>query len=346
MPSQEYVQVVLFGASMTWSMRAPYGQRYADCIEASLLQQLPSGTIVDVAACGAGGNTAREALPRIEQDVLAYNPDVVVVNLGGNDSGREEKSVFEHALAQLVGKLCSDTDAMIVLETIPVLDQEWHAFRDRDFAKGPGGLNGHLERFAHSVIRRDACEANLPLHDRFRIYHDALAMDPGLRERLIRRDGVHLTEAGNAYFGDTLAEIIVQQDLEGSHTGSASARDWLAKVRANTVFMQALAAAENVQTLRAMLLEDETPTRLLLQQARSMARRASTLATDPETGEESARAEALAAAFLALQRVLAPNNKLAETGSRAWARAQLQGRTDVPNGLVQLLDDGSAKSDG
>lgn len=347
MPNRNYLQIVLFGASMTWSKRAPYGQRYADCIEAALLQRLPPGTVVDVAACGAGGNTAREALPRIERDVLAYNPHVVVVNLGGNDSGREEKSVFEHAFAQVLGKLRADTDAVIVLETLPVLDQEWHAFRDRDFAKGPGGLNGHIERFAHSVIRRRAREGDFLLHDRFRIYHDALAVDPGLRERLIRRDGVHLTEAGNAYFGDTLAEIISRQNLTGIPTGNTSVRGWLAKTHANPVFMRALAAAENAQTLRTVLLEDETPTRLFLQQARSMARRASVLATDPETEREAAQAEALAAAFLAVQRVLAPDNKLAETGSRAWALDRIADRADVPGGLTQLLgDDMSAETDG
>ena len=26
-PDPSYLQIVLFGASMTWSMRAPYGQR-------------------------------------------------------------------------------------------------------------------------------------------------------------------------------------------------------------------------------------------------------------------------------------------------------------------------------
>ena len=70
------------------------------------------------------------------------------------------------------------------------------------------------------------------------------------------------------------------------------------------------------------------------------------LVTGGGTGIGRACAEALAAAFLALQRVLAPDNKLAETGSRDWAKDQLQDQSDVPDGLAQLLDDISTKSDG
>ena len=338
MQNQQYVQVVLFGASMTWSMRAPFGRRYADCLEATLARRLGDGFRVDVAACGAGGNTAREALSRIERDLVAYAPDLVAVALGGNDCGREDKPVFESCYADVLDAIRDRTDALLVCETTPVLDEEWHAYRDRDFAKAAGGLNAHLEAFAHSYIRAIAAQQGLLLHDRFRIYHDALAEDPSLRERLIRRDGVHLTEGGNAFFADTLAELVVgklRDRLPGRSGVSAPA--WLAKAVENPSLRRALAAAD-AASLRAALLDDEHTTRLELQQARSCARRAATEASDAETRGEAAQRLALTAAFMGLQRVLHPVTLEAEAGSRTWVREHLAAVAQVPAPLRELLD--------
>lgn len=340
MQNQQYVQVVLFGASITWSMRAPFGGRYADCLEAALARRLGEGVCVDVAACGAGGNTAREALPRIERDIVAYAPDLVVLNLGGNDAGREEKPVFEACFGEILDAIRYRTDALVVCETIPVLDEEWHAHRDSDNAKAAGGLNAHIEAFAHSHIRAAAAQRGLLLHDRFRIYHDALAKDPSQRERLIRRDGVHLTEAGNAFFAETLAEFVAERLHDRARRPSqGSAQTWLAKAAENPSLQRALAAAD-AAALRTALLEDEHTTRLELQQARSCARRAATDASDADTRETAAQREVLTAAFMGLQRVLHPATPAAETGSRTWARDRLAVAANAPAPLRDLLDGG------
>ena len=340
MQNQQYVQVVIFGASITWSMRAPFGGRYADCLEAALARRLGEGVCVDVAACGAGGNTAREALPRIERDLVAYAPDLVVVNLGGNDAGREEKPVFEACFDEILDAIRERTAALVVCETIPVLDEEWHAHRDSDNAKAAGGLNAHLEAFAHSYIRAVVAQRGLLLHDRFRIYHDALAQDPSLREKLIRRDGVHLTEAGNAFFAETLAKLVANRLRDRPRESPiVSAQAWLAKADANPSLERALAAAD-AAALRMALLDDEHTTRLELQQARSCARRAATDASDADTRETAARLEALAAAFMGLQRVLRPATPAAETGSRTWARDRLAVAANAPAPLRDLLDAG------
>ncbi|NLF19761.1 MAG: SGNH/GDSL hydrolase family protein [Lentisphaerae bacterium] len=338
---QPYLQVVLFGASLTWSMRAPYGQRYADCLEQALRARLGGAIVVDVAACGAGGNTAREALPRLDRDVAAYQPDVVVVSLGANDCGREEKAVFEKAYVEVLQALAERTAALVVCETTPVLDEEWHAYRDRDFAKAAGGINRHIEAFTHEYVRRTVAARGLILHDRFRIYHDALAADPGVRERLIRRDGVHLTEAGNAFFAETLAERITAA-LPGRPTRPAgSAAEWLAKANGNAVLQAAMAAAQadDPAALRGVLLRDDPVTRLMLQQARSCARRAGALSTDEAQRAAAERLAALAAAFLGMQRVLNPATPLAASGSRSWVEERLRGVDAVPAGLQRLCQE-------
>ena len=335
--SGRFTQVVLFGDSLSWSMRAPYGRRYADCLEAALQRGFGSRTCVDVAACGAGGNTARGALPRIRRDVLEYEPDVVVLNFGANDAGREEKAGFESSYRRILQLLREKTDALVVCETIPVLDEEWHAYRDREAAKAAGGLNRHLEAFSHSFVRRVAAERGLTVHDRFRIYHDALAGDASLRAGLIRRDGVHLTEAGNAYFADSLAGLIVARLAERARSPRDRSGDWLGKAAGNPALRRVLAAAGAPGTLETELLRDEQTTRLELQQARSLARRAAVCTAADEERRIATRLEALAAALMAARRVLRPALPVAGSGSREWALEQLAGLDDVPEGLRQVL---------
>jgi lysophospholipase L1-like esterase len=337
MPEEHYIQVVVFGASMTWSMRAPYGRRYADCIEAALAAKLGPGVCVDVAACGAGGNTAREALPRLGRDVIEYAPDLVVISLGANDAGREEKPVFERAFREVLERVENDTDAVVVLETTPVLDEEWHASRERENVKKAGGTNAHLEAFSHSFVRKMADEASVLLHDRFRIYHDALKEAPSVRERFIRRDGVHLTEEGNAFFAATLADLAAESLAARSARDRVESTQWLARAQTNPAASRVLSQAHDPTTLERALLEDEHTTRLLLQQARSFARRAAVCADKPATRAEAARFECLMAALLAAQRVIKPATPLAESGSRSWGLARLSAVEDVPAGLRDLL---------
>ena len=337
MTQPRHVQVVLFGASMTWSMRAPYGRRYADCIESALAERLGPGVCVDVAACGAGGNTAREALPRVQRDIIDYQPDLVAVSLGANDAGRDDKPTFERSFLEVLRLTQTRTDAVVVLETTPVLDEEWHASRDGDRARAAGGLNKHLEAFTHSFVRAVASEQSLLLHDRFRIYHAELGRDPSIRARLIRRDGVHLTEAGNAYFAATLAELVTGRLAERPRAHDGGMAGWLEKAKANEATQRALAVAEDGDALKSALLTDEHVTRLQLQQARSFARRDSVCGSTPLIRAEASRLEALLAALLAAQRVVKPATPEAEAGSRAWALDRLVGISDVPAGLLDLL---------
>lgn len=337
MPQQRYVQAVVFGASMTWSMRAPFGRRYADCIESALAAKLGPGICVDVAACGAGGNTAREALPRLQRDVIDYQPDLVVISLGANDAGREKKDVFERSLREILRLTRTRTAALIVLETTPVLDEEWHAYRDRELARKAGGLNKHLETFSHDFIRAVAREQSLLLHDRFRIYHSALSQDASIRPRLIRRDGVHLTEEGNAYFAATLADAVAGKLAERPAEQDNGRNAWLAQAKENRATQRVLTAAGDRDALSSALLTDEHLTRLQLQQARSFARRASVRDDTPAARAEAARLDALLAASMAAQRVLNPATAEAERGSRAWALGRLAGLPDIPAGLLDLL---------
>ena len=69
--------IVCFGDSLTFGTGAPRGGDYPSRLAALLGQE--------VINAGVPGDTTAAALERLERDVLAYNPRIVLITLGGND---------------------------------------------------------------------------------------------------------------------------------------------------------------------------------------------------------------------------------------------------------------------
>lgn len=70
------MKIVLFGDSLT---EGSYGGSYFD----TLVKLMPEHELINA---GVGGNTVINLLSRVEDDVLAHQPDAVLVMVGGNDA--------------------------------------------------------------------------------------------------------------------------------------------------------------------------------------------------------------------------------------------------------------------
>lgn len=70
------MKIVLLGDSLTWG---GYGGNYVD----ELSRLMPEHTFINA---GVGGNTVINLLRRLDADVLANEPDAVLVIVGGNDA--------------------------------------------------------------------------------------------------------------------------------------------------------------------------------------------------------------------------------------------------------------------
>ncbi len=203
--SKNFLQIILFGDSMSWSPGVAIGKRYSDFIEEKLTQHLGENWIVDVAACGDGGNTAQEGFERLERDCISYQPHIVVLSFGSNDSIRApDREQFKSFYRKIINGIKENATRHIIVETIPALDEEWHSQRNNPKALFYGGLENYVEFFSHSFIREIAKTENLTLYDRFKIYHQEIEKNPDMRERLIQKDGVHLTEEGNHFLPNIL----------------------------------------------------------------------------------------------------------------------------------------------
>jgi len=322
--TRQFLEIVLLGDSVSWSNQLPYGQRYADFIEAELQERFGETTLVDVAACGDGGNTAEEGLARIERDCIAYSPHAVVISFGTNDACRGlSRDRFMRSYRTLVEKAARDTGALVVLETLPTLDEERHSFRNSPQAFMYGGLEKYLEQYSHSHVREISRTHKLPLHERFAIYHQEKKADPAAGGRLILPDGAHFTREGNRFFAHTLVDLLYPVLSKNEPRRSSDAAHWLDRAGTNVVYLEACAALETGK-LAGMMTNQMLPVRLMLQQCRSFARRAYAYAEDPKMAGETLAVERLATGFLAAQRAYAPFNDEARRGSAEWGIEQLK----------------------
>lgn len=315
----------MLGDSITWSADVPFGQRYGDFIEQGLQARLGGRTVVDMAICGDGGNTVGQGLARLERDLLAYEPDAVLINLGGNNLIRETNYVKKDLRALISGIRKRQPHVPIILETIPTIIEKMHCYRKHPDILKTGGLMHALDARAHQIIRLVAGEFALPMHDRFKIFQAALKGNKSLNNRLICKDGVHLTAAGNRYFARSASEVLANC-LNGPTRLIAPAAVWLKRAEDNAAFAECCRCLQ-AGGLELFLRSSGSWSRLMLQQARSFARRAQCLATTPSIQSRAKTITGLAGAFSAYQRALPaeihqmPGAK--EMENITWALSQL-----------------------
>lgn len=125
--------IIAFGDSLTAGYGAGSGEDYPSRLSATIGSQ--------VINAGVSGDTTDSALIRLDQDVLARDPRIVIVGLGGNDFlRRSDISVTEANLRRVV-KQIQDRGAMVILLgfTFPSLGPSYEAMYER-VAKDEGCL--------------------------------------------------------------------------------------------------------------------------------------------------------------------------------------------------------------
>ena len=91
--ADSYPGIVCFGDSVTFGWNIDYKNSYP-CLLAELLEE--DYAKVKVINSGIGGNTILDAYNRVENDVIGYNPHLVVINFGLNDGRIQEKNEYEN----------------------------------------------------------------------------------------------------------------------------------------------------------------------------------------------------------------------------------------------------------
>lgn len=201
--------IAALGDSITQGLDVAEPKRWTTLVETGLRGRYPERE-VRVINAGVGGNTSREGLARLRNDVLTHKPNVVLVEFGGNDATPEQDrhvslEEFHENLHRMSGLIGEATGARRILLTFPPIVNAWHGWTGNALFDGFGGPDGYVEQY-REVTRAYARDHGLMLIDIDKVLRDAMANHGA--ETYIMRDGVHLTEDGNVVVAQAIMQLL------------------------------------------------------------------------------------------------------------------------------------------
>ncbi|HQY05900.1 MAG TPA: GDSL-type esterase/lipase family protein [Lacunisphaera sp.] len=214
LPAAETV-IVAFGDSTT-AARPPLSV-YAELLPPRLAAEL--GVTVKIINAGVRGNTTEHARQRLAADVLAKQPDLVVIQFGINDSAmdvwkdppvthtRVTKETYRKNLEYFVAEIRRQHGQVMFMTPNP---KQWSEKMRELYGKppyqvdDPDGFNLNLRPFAEEM-RQVAKELEVPMLDVMAAYDAHHRANP---ENSLLSDGIHPNQAGQQLVADLLLEFL------------------------------------------------------------------------------------------------------------------------------------------
>lgn len=184
-------RLVFFGDSITELATEPGG--FITLIGDSFMHRYPSMQLI---GAGVSANKVTDLQQRVDQDVLARRPTIVLVYIGINDvwhailpglSGTP-KEKYASGLRDLIGRI-RNTGARVILCTPSVIGEKWD---------GTNQLDMQLDEYA-AISRRIAKDTGIELCDLRNAFIEYLKVhNPANKESgILTEDSVHLNSDGN-----------------------------------------------------------------------------------------------------------------------------------------------------
>jgi len=192
--------IVFLGDSITQQGAGPKG--YVTLFREAIEKSRPDSGIKVIGA-GIGGHKVPNLEARLDKDVLAHKPNVVVIYIGINDVWHSERGqgteigAYETGLRSLV-KRCNDAGARVILSTPSVIDEK---------TDGTNSLDKMLDEYS-DVSRKVAMETGSTLLDLRAAFMTYLKEYNTANEAkgILTGDGVHLNDAGNRFVAVRMLE--------------------------------------------------------------------------------------------------------------------------------------------
>ena len=203
LPVQQKKKIIFFGDSITQAAVKPNG--YIDVMNAMLKDQKLDAQY-ELIGAGIGGNKVYDLYLRMEEDVLAKKPDIVVIYIGVNDVWHKQSSgtgtdadKFVRFYNAIIAKLKAQ-NIKVVIATPAVIGER------TDFSNQ---LDGDLNRYS-TIIRGIAQKESLPLIDLRKAFLDYnVKNNPENKEQgILTTDRVHLNDNGNKLVAETMWQVI------------------------------------------------------------------------------------------------------------------------------------------
>ncbi|MBC8151695.1 MAG: G-D-S-L family lipolytic protein [Bacteroidetes bacterium] len=195
-------RVVFFGDSITQQGIQPGG--YVD----RLKKAMPADQY-ELIGAGIGGNKIYDLFLRMDSDVLAKQPDVVVVYVGVNDvwhkrtygTGTDPDKFV--AFYEATIKKLQAANARVILCTPAAIGEKTDFSNEQD---------GDLNQYS-ALIRELAAKYKLPVCDLRKVFlaHN-LQHNPTNKDRgILTTDRVHLNETGNQLVADEMRKVLTSK---------------------------------------------------------------------------------------------------------------------------------------
>jgi len=137
---------------------------------------------------GIGGETSEDLLQRIDRDVISFNPNLVIITIGGNDTWKGLTiQEYQEFLTQTIEKI-KEVNAIPVLQTYYCL--LYHEM-DEVFQLFPRIVE---------INRILSNEMKIPLIDQYEYFSPFYKNDPKNYAKMML-DGLHVNPIGNAIMG-------------------------------------------------------------------------------------------------------------------------------------------------
>jgi len=197
-------RIIFLGDSITQAGAGPKG--YVTLIREALREKHKDLNL-DVLGAGISGNKVPDLQRRVDRDVIARKPTVVVIYIGINDVWHGErnpargtsKEKFESGLQEVVNKITA-TGARVILCTPSVIGEKSDASNN---------LDAQLDQYA-DISRAVARELKLPVCDLRKDFIDYLKKhNAGNKAKgVLTTDGVHLNDEGNKFVAKELLKTL------------------------------------------------------------------------------------------------------------------------------------------
>lgn len=195
---KSFVTVVCLGDSNTevnWTSRGHLN--WVGLLTCGMFESAAIGRF-RVINSGLSGDTATRALDRLDRDVIAFDPDLVIISFGMNDFTKEKPETTRASLEALVGRLREkNPDCSLLLRTpqpVYIVDQgiaQWG--KEPEFVA------------TMEVIRDVAREQKIALVDHFALWTDGDQPQP---PQYYSYDRLHPNEFGHLRFYEELAPLL------------------------------------------------------------------------------------------------------------------------------------------
>jgi isoamyl acetate esterase len=203
MPPNKKKRIVFFGDSITEAAVKPGG--YIVKLDSMLALQ-GKAEQYELVGAGISGNKIYDLYLRTEEDVLAKEPDIVVIYIGVNDVWHKRTSgtgtdpdKFEKFYQAIINKLKSKNINVILCTPATIGEKT-------DFSNP---LDGDLNEYS-KIIRNIAKKNSLPVVDLRKLFLDYnLKNNKDNKDRgVLTSDGVHLNTTGNQFVADEMWKVI------------------------------------------------------------------------------------------------------------------------------------------